>query len=42
MKTKTMIVAAVAAIACAQSFGAGSKAAQSVHWEWCGWGGGGW
>ena len=42
MKTKTMIVAAVAAIACAQSFGAGSKAAQSVRWEWCGWGGGGW
>ena len=42
MKAKTMIVAAVAAIACAQSFGAGSKAAQSVHWEWCGWGGGGW
>ena len=42
MKAKTMIVAAVAAIACAQSFGAGSKAAQFVHWEWCGWGGGGW
>ena len=42
MKTKTMIVAAVAAIACAQSFGAGAKAESSVHWEWCGWGGGGW
>ena len=42
MKAKTMIVAAVAAIACAQSFGADAKAEKPVHWEWCGWGGGGW
>ena len=33
MKAKTMIVAAVAAIACAQSFGAGAKAESPVHWE---------
>ena len=42
MKAKTMIVAAVAAVACAQPFAAGAKTASSVHWEWCGWGGGGW
>ena len=42
MKAKTMIVAAVAAVACAHAFGADAKAEKPVHWEWCGWGGGGW